>query len=161
MNKTYAPSPMFDFRLVSILQRGSEYSKTIHYSFSHFSTIAVIPLCCATKQTHLNYVMEANFPTLGPRIQKLERVHWLETRLIKKTLVHFTSSLWNADASKLTSSWLHFFFHSARARLRRHACRLLEGAGHLPTKTRCVFRVCRKILEQIAGASSHAVQRMS
>ncbi len=105
MNKTYPPSPTFDFHLVSILQRGSEYSKTIHYSFSHLSTLPVFPLCCATEQLHLNYVMETNFPTLRPRIQQLERVHRLEARLIKKALVHLTSSLWNADASELTSSW--------------------------------------------------------
>ncbi len=98
-------SPTFDFHLVSILQRGSEYSKTIHYSFSHLSTVAVIPLCCATKQTHLSYVMKANFPTLRPRIQQLERVHRLEARLIKKAFDHLDSSLWNADASDLTSSW--------------------------------------------------------
>ncbi len=91
--KHIPPSPTFDFHLISILQRGIQYSKTIHYYFSHLSTASVIPLCCATKQTHLNYAMQANFPTLRPRTQQLERVHRLEARLIKKAFVHLASSL--------------------------------------------------------------------
>ncbi len=50
-------------------------------------------------------VMKANFPTLKPRIQQLERVHRLEARLIKKAFVHLASSLLNAGAYDLTLSW--------------------------------------------------------
>ncbi len=99
-----------------------------------------------------------------------ERVPFL---LIKKAFVHLASSVWNADASDLTSSWIIQDFENC-SQLKPAAFLLplnpsqvekarlqVTGPSHLPTKTRCVFRVRRKILEQIAGASSDAVQRMS
>ncbi len=113
---------------------------------------AFTPLYCALVRPHLEYVMEANAPTLRADKNQLERVQRLPTRLVRglrhvpyeERLPHL--NLFSLERRRLRTGLIlafkifkgeidlnpsDFFLRPPRAGLRGHTYRLLQGPSRL------------------------------
>ncbi len=132
------------------------------------------------KKQHFEYAMEANAPTLRANISQLKRAQRLAKRILRgfhrvpyekslRQLNLFSLELrcrradlilaFKLFTGEIGLSPFDFFLRPPRAGLRGHL-QITARTKPSSTKKLCISYVCRELLEQIVGASSHVTLRV-